>query len=556
MHGDGVADDGVYANYYRDTRTPGSYTFSFRASGTNSLGEPFTREDKQSAFVELVTRNVGVSEVLRPTGTIYAGSSVTPEVVVSNYGTTSETFPMTLHFGDYASTKTITGMPPNTVDTVQFDPWVASVGSYVGEAYTQLAGDGNRSNDTSSVAFEVILPPGWYEKEAVPTTPGSVGIKDGGALTALGSAIYALQGGNSSKFLRYDVASGLWTTLAQVPPPNGGISPGLGVRAGGALTTDGVLVYALAGGNTNCFLGYSPGTQSWQQLTSVPGSAGVNSGGALATLGQSVYALKGGNTKELWRYDLVTAMWTQCRDVPAVTGGVKGGGALAVAGGVLYAFEGGNTPAFYGYLPASDSWIRLADAHFGGDKSIFDGAAMAVLGESLYAFKGGNTYEFGCYDIATDTWYTLDAIPGPVTVNHGGALAATDYGIYALKGGNSKEFWRFGPGTGRDGQAVTTTVALPLEGPAVSLGQATPSPSFASVRISYEVRQYGTTRISVLDVSGREVRELYRGTQGLGVQHIEWDGTDKSGRRVSPGVYFVRLDMDGLQTQAKVLMLR
>jgi len=50
MHGDGMADDGVYANFYTDTDIEGTYKFSVEASGTwNS--ESFTREAEQSTYV-------------------------------------------------------------------------------------------------------------------------------------------------------------------------------------------------------------------------------------------------------------------------------------------------------------------------------------------------------------------------------------------------------------------------------------------------------------------------------------------------------------------------
>lgn len=51
-HGDGSANDGVYANYYRDTQVDGSYTFEVHASGSAPVGGQFTRESILSTFVE------------------------------------------------------------------------------------------------------------------------------------------------------------------------------------------------------------------------------------------------------------------------------------------------------------------------------------------------------------------------------------------------------------------------------------------------------------------------------------------------------------------------
>lgn len=50
-HGDGAADDGVYANDFRRIAWPGSYTIRVNAEGTSNLGIPFTRTDFQSIAV-------------------------------------------------------------------------------------------------------------------------------------------------------------------------------------------------------------------------------------------------------------------------------------------------------------------------------------------------------------------------------------------------------------------------------------------------------------------------------------------------------------------------
>ena len=37
---------------------------------------------------------------------------------------------------------------------------------------------------------------------------------------------------------------------------------------------------------------------------------------------------------------------------------------------------------------------------------------------------------------------------------------------------------------------------------------------------------------------------------------IIWDGTDRAGRRLAPGTYFVRLDIEGTTLSRKVLLLQ
>lgn len=50
-HGDGAANDGIYANYYTNTSIDGSYTFTINASGTAPIGGQFNRFDVLSTFV-------------------------------------------------------------------------------------------------------------------------------------------------------------------------------------------------------------------------------------------------------------------------------------------------------------------------------------------------------------------------------------------------------------------------------------------------------------------------------------------------------------------------
>ena len=55
----------------------------------------------------------------------------------------------------------------------------------------------------------------------------------------------------------------------------------------------------------------------------------------------------------------------------------------------------------------------------------------------------------------------------------------------------------------------------------------------------------GHVRLAVYDVSGRLIRVLQDGRFDQPVGRIEWDGCDQEGNRVSSGVYFYRLSLDG-----------
>jgi hypothetical protein len=133
-----------------------------------------------------MVHDVGVTEILAPTGTILEGASVTPTAVVENFGTETETFPVVFTFDLSAHNSVVKQLAVNKVteighqavkmiqtdqvycetiaitldagevDTVEFIPWTAVVGSYSTMSYSMLDGDENLSNDTAYGRFEVI----------------------------------------------------------------------------------------------------------------------------------------------------------------------------------------------------------------------------------------------------------------------------------------------------------------------------------------------------------------------------------------------------------------
>jgi len=62
--------------------------------------------------------------------------------------------------------------------------------------------------------------------------------------------------------------------------------------------------------------------------------------------------------------------------------------------------------------------------------------------------------------------------------------------------------------------------------------------------------------LTVYDAMGRDIRRWCMGIQSPGDHVIHWDGTNKHGCRVTPGVYFCRLMADNLETIGKFIILR
>jgi hypothetical protein len=69
-----------------------------------------------------------------------------------------------------------------------------------------------------------------------------------------------------------------------------------------------------------------------------------------------------------------------------------------------------------------------------------------------------------------------------------------------------------------------------------------PNPFTAATTITFALGQASSVSLEVYDLTGRKVKSLASGRRTAGSHEIRWDGTNDSGRRVSSGIYFVRLD--------------
>jgi hypothetical protein len=66
----------------------------------------------------------------------------------------------------------------------------------------------------------------------------------------------------------------------------------------------------------------------------------------------------------------------------------------------------------------------------------------------------------------------------------------------------------------------------------------------------------GVTEVGLLDLAGRRVRTLQRGTLEAGRQVLAWDGRDDGGHSVPNGVYFLISRSGGQESKLKLVVLR
>lgn len=66
----------------------------------------------------------------------------------------------------------------------------------------------------------------------------------------------------------------------------------------------------------------------------------------------------------------------------------------------------------------------------------------------------------------------------------------------------------------------------------------------------------GHVSLAVYDVRGRKVKALANGHLPAGRHSLIWKGTDDTGRRVSAGVYYVRLETASIRETYRVTVLK
>jgi len=83
-----------------------------------------------------------------------------------------------------------------------------------------------------------------------------------------------------------------------------------------------------------------------------------------------------------------------------------------------------------------------------------------------------------------------------------------------------------------------------------------PNPFNPSTDISFILPQSAHVRLDVFNIAGRRVATLVDGRLESDEHQIHWDGRDESGQPVSSGIYFYRLESDGISLSRKMLLLK
>ncbi|MEK9138720.1 MAG: hypothetical protein AAB393_16480, partial [Bacteroidota bacterium] len=211
-------------------------------------------------------------------GPLALADTVRFRAIVRNYGSIPESTYQLRWSVDGTVQATLNNTRPVTVagtDTFLFQWNAGTPGAHTARAWTLLATDANRSNDTASNAF-TITPPGsgcdtLRNLGTIPAHPAGVW---GHGSATLGDTLYiaggSSAGGASTTFVTYHIPTGTWGTGR----------PMLEAKSGGDLVASGGNLYYIGGGSSvsvstpGCYR-YNPVT-GWSAIANIPSPVNGN----------------------------------------------------------------------------------------------------------------------------------------------------------------------------------------------------------------------------------------------------------------------------------------
>lgn len=84
----------------------------------------------------------------------------------------------------------------------------------------------------------------------------------------------------------------------------------------------------------------------------------------------------------------------------------------------------------------------------------------------------------------------------------------------------------------------------------------TPNPTHGQTQFSFTLPNDSNAQLTLFDLRGFRVRELYSGWTSSEPTVAVWDGTDDNGQRVAQGVYMARLTYPGHEVTQRLTVLR
>jgi len=148
----------------------------------------------------------------------------------------------------------------------------------------------------------------------------------------------------------------------------------------------------------------------------------------------------------------------------------------------------------------------------------------------------------------------LDDIDEPGSIfsvdvsSDGWLVSAGGKAVHAREFGNGGEVYAISTDVGIEANAQVIPAELLMLAP-------TPNPFTNNIKICFSTPTRGEISIKAYDATGRTVATVFEGDVEQGTHEVNWHATDDNGRRLSPGVYFLKPDYESGRATKKVILI-
>ena len=413
-----------------------------------------------------LTLDVGVTQIVAPTGMVRKDSSVAASAIVKNFGTDTVSFNAVMTVDTWTRTANVNNLISGEQRTVSFGNWLASqAGTFTVKCSTQLTGDLRTIND---LMIDSVIVSAAGKDVGVVAIKSPTGIIDSGQVITPTCSVYNYGTTTESYNVRMKIGS-FYDTTALVfshtpgtyqyltfPTWNANQVGTHTVSCSTELSGD---VYTTNDKRTGSVEVRRPGAppSGWFAMASIPTAPSgkrPKSGSCMAGLEATglIYFLKASNKNDFYSYDPNTNTWTPLETIPkgdkATNDGKnpKKGSAMAPYEDAVYALRGNNTLGFWKYIAVADTgetlgWKKMADFPTGA-KRVKDGSGLVTVtkggNDYLFAARGAKQSDFYLYDMAEDSWIKVTSPPvgqsGKTGYKKGSCMAYDGEYVYVLQG--------------------------------------------------------------------------------------------------------------------------
>lgn len=394
----------------------------------------------------------------------------------------------------------------------------------------------------------------WEMKTPMPTR------REYAASEVVNGKIYVIGGyeigGSTSiagKNEEYDTTTDTWTTKTSMNIP----------REQVASTVFNNQIYVIGGTTSSSEINvvevYNPSTDTWSAKPSMPTirknleAEVVN--GKIYAIGGYIYDNGDVYFDVVEEFDPSTNTWTTKAPMPTARSSFS----TCVVNDKIYVVGGnsdsGELNSVEVYDPSTDTWSIKNPT-----SNLRRGLVVEAYNNKIYAiggrFNSNILSSVEEYDVVNDVWtpstpMLLALSEGASSIYNGKiyVFGGKDDNSYPDSSSNVVEAFTVGnPSSLEENES-----SFPKQ---FSLQQNYPNPFNPNTRISFDLFQSSEVELTIYNSLGKEITTLSQGKLNSGNHNFDWNGTDKTGKSVSSGLYVYKLKTENGFANKKMLLIK